>query len=88
MGNMLLTVTVQVDPDLKMVDIQVNSENYIIDTLRLLDSKGIIKAGIAERCTEVYSIRNKEYIDTSKTFAQGNIYMGDILRLEDIAYGN
>lgn len=78
---MLLTVTIESPAEKRSVDIRVNSENYLKDTLELLSRRGILYAGNLEERSEIYSVRNKEFIRIGKTYEQGNIHSGDILKL-------
>lgn len=78
---MLLTLTIQTETNNQTVDIQVNSDNKIKDTLQLLTKKNIVT--VPGNIREVYSIRNKEFTNTENSYEQGKIYTGDILRITD-----
>lgn len=63
-------------------DIKTSSENTIVDTLRILEEKGMImdENGIPEK---IYSVRKKKNISTNATYRECGIYQGDILRLKE-----
>lgn len=61
------------------IDIKVNREQKITDTLVILLDGGILeeKGGLADN--RIYSERKEKYIDAEQTYQQAGIYNGDIL---------
>lgn len=63
------------------LDIRVNREQKIQDTLRILQEGELIPGRDTAR--QIYSHRLKRTIDLELTYAQAGIYNGDILQREE-----
>lgn len=61
------------------MDIQVNAEQKIIDTLQVLYQTGLIQDEDIGTAGYVYSERNKQIVNTQLTYKQAMIFNGDIL---------
>ena len=61
------------------MDIQVNAEQKIIDTLQVLYQAGLIQDEDIGTAGYVYSERNKQIVNTQLTYKQAMIFNGDIL---------
>lgn len=61
-------------------DIQVNSQQKIIDTLHILQEAGTLQGIDTEQVT-VKSVRRGMYVDIKEIYEEEHIYTGDILEL-------
>lgn len=66
----------------KCMDIQVNEEQKIMDTLQILAQAGLISDRNGNTAAHIYSERNKQYINTQLTYNQAMIFHGDNLILD------
>lgn len=76
---MIITITQIMGTHNKCMDIQVNEEQKIIDTLQVLYQTGLIQDEDIGTAGYVYSERNKQIVNTQLTYKQAMIFNGDIL---------
>lgn len=61
------------------MDIQVNEDQKIMDTLQVLSQAGLILNKDTVRAGHIYSERNQQFVNTQLTYKQAMIFNGDIL---------
>lgn len=77
----MLIVTIEESQQGVRVDIQVNPEQKMIETLKILQENGVLREECVYEGMKVKSIRKKEYLHTGLTFEQNGIQESDILVL-------
>ncbi|TCL60976.1 hypothetical protein EDD76_10173 [Kineothrix alysoides] len=77
---MLISLTLVIRNE--RLDIQVNREQKLQETLEILADSGRLPCLSAEDSQTVHSMRRKERINTKLTYEQANIYTGDILYIK------
>ena len=65
----------------KSIDIKVNPEQKIADTLLILQENGFLCKSNNVTDRKVRSYRQADFVDTDKTYKQEKIYYGDILAI-------
>lgn len=67
----------------KKLDVIVKPEQRIREVYRILVENGRFAPPASGMQLQVYSMRQQRYINPMLTFRQGNIYEGDILRINE-----
>lgn len=76
---MLITLTWRIQED-KTIDIKVNREQKIGETMKILRQKGLYPS-LDDRLCVLQSLRTKERLNPALTYVEQGIYTGDILVL-------
>jgi predicted transcriptional regulator len=77
---MMLTLTLTNKRSGFNKDIQINSQQRIIDTLKILEEAGIL-SGLYPEKIKVKSVRKGIYVNSKETYEKEHINTGDILEL-------
>lgn len=77
-----MDLTVIIQETKKAIDIKVNRQQVIEDTVSILEDGGILDFELSEGVYAVRSERKHERINKKLTYVQADIYTGDILYLE------
>lgn len=77
---MMLTLTLMNKENNLNRDIQVNSEQKMIDTLDILKEAGMLSQ-LDKKLIKVKSVRKGMYIDVKNTYEEEYINTGDVLEL-------
>ncbi len=76
-----MIITLRQDKNNFCIDIKVNREQKIEDTLLIMHEGGILQETINLSKNRMYSNRLGKYIDINSTYEQANIFNGDILSI-------
>lgn len=79
---MLITVTLILMKSKAEIDIQVNPQQKIIDTLKIVKENQILPMPDLEEEIKVRSDRRRTYINPELTYEQASIYTGDRMMIE------
>lgn len=66
----------------RKTDIMIKCEQRIRDVYQCLVENGYLLPVCGAGDILVYSVRQRAYVDPELTFSRGNVYNGDILRIE------
>lgn len=61
------------------LDIKVNREQKISETIMILHDGGVLPAAVNFEKTQIFSKRKDEYIDAALSYEEAEIFNGDIL---------
>lgn len=75
----MITITQKIGKSRKYMDIQVNENQKIMDTLQVLFQAGLIQSEDVSAIEHIYSDRNKQFVNTRLTYNQAMIFNGDML---------
>lgn len=75
-----LTWRIKGRPDM---DLLVFEEQKIVETMEILEEKGLLEEEQTESVKYIKSLRTNNQVNTLLTYSEANIYSGDILVLED-----
>lgn len=75
----MIFITLKVSSEKRMFDLQVNTDQKIKSTLRILQEAGLISEDEFVKMKYVYSERQKRKINIGVTYEQAQIYQGDII---------
>lgn len=79
---MPLKLTWRINKD-KNIDLMVNDEQRISETMHILSERGILPEDIVEKVRHVKSLRTKNQVNILMTYNEADIYSGDILEITD-----
>lgn len=79
---MPLKLTWRINKD-KNIDLMVNDEQRISETMHILSERGILPEDIVENVRHVKSLRTKNQVNILMTYNEADIYSGDILEITD-----
>lgn len=65
------------------MDLLVSEEQKIVETMGILEEKGLLKEGTAQEVPYIRSMRTKNQVNVLLTYREAEIYSGDILELEE-----
>ncbi len=77
----MLTLSLHIKPGKRRLDIQVNDNQTILETMTVLEDKGLLPGMTLSVRLPVRSERSRERINPQLTYAQAEIYTGDILHV-------
>lgn len=77
---MPLKLTWRINKD-KNIDLMVNDEQRISETMHILSERGILPEDIVEKVRHVKSLRTKNQVNILMTYNEADIYSGDILEI-------
>lgn len=63
------------------MDLLVSDDQKIIETMRVLEGKGLIGDAVSDSVKYVKSLRTNNQVNILLTYQEGKIYAGDILEL-------
>lgn len=75
-----LTWRIKGRPDM---DLLVFEEQKIVETMKILEEKGLLEEEQTESVKYIKSLRTNNQVNALLTYSEANIYSGDILVLED-----
>lgn len=78
---MQLKLTWRIHNSGRDIDLLVPDEQKIVETMQVLEEKGLLDEDAARTVQYVRSLRTKTQVDTLLTYKEGNIYSGDILEV-------
>lgn len=78
---MQLKLTWRIKDEGSEVNLLVPDGQKIIETMQVLEEKGMLDRDTASAVKYVRSLRTREQIDIGLTYKEGNIYSGDILEI-------
>ena len=76
---MTITIIQKSEGRKRRIDIQVNEDQKIIDTLQVLFQAGLFHIEDLNLVRRIYSERNRQFVNTQLTYKQALIFNGDIL---------
>lgn len=75
----MLTLSLTILPQNRRLDIQVNENQTIMETLTVLDDKGLLLGVTVDNHLLIRSERSRERLNPLLTYEQAGIFTGDIL---------
>lgn len=78
---MQLKLTWRIKGEGSEMNLLVSDEQRIIETMQVLEGKGILDKDTLRVVKYVKSLRTKNQIDVLLTYKEGNVYSGDILEI-------
>lgn len=76
-------ITISIQYNSRQMDIQVNDEQRIEDTLHILTENKYLPALVDVENVKIRSDRNRRYINGRLTYKQAEIYNGDRLTIKE-----
>ncbi len=82
---MMLTISLAILSENKQIDIMVNEEQRISNTLEVIEEQGMIREN---KNVVLRSQRSRQRIDPQHSYKEERIYNGDILCMESLSRRN